>query len=60
MFASLQAFMGQTGAVPDNPDALVNIGWLEPHPEGWSPRWAFQGNNGAIYVVPVSGGDCDL
>jgi hypothetical protein len=60
VFASLQAFMNTTGATPDSPDSLVDIGWLEPHPEGWSPRWAFQGIDGAIYVVPVPGGDCDV
>jgi hypothetical protein len=27
---------------------------------GWSPRWAFQGIDGAIYVVPVPRGDCDV
>jgi hypothetical protein len=60
VFASLQAFNSQTGAIPKNPDALVDIGWLEPHPEGWSSRWAFEGRDGAIYVVPVEGGLCDL
>ncbi|HZB42488.1 MAG TPA: hypothetical protein VE487_16055 [Ilumatobacter sp.] len=60
VFASLQAYVGTTNAVPDNPDVLVGSGWLEPHPQGWSPRWAFQGRDGLIYVVPVSGGACDV
>jgi hypothetical protein len=60
VFAALQAYVSTTGAVPDNPDGLVDSGWLEPHPDGWSSRWAFQGRDGAIYVVPVNGGTCDV
>ncbi len=60
VFASLQGFMNETGATPSHPDALVGIGWLEPHPEGWSSRWAFQGIDGLIYVMPVPGGLCDV
>ena len=60
VFVSLQAYMNQTGAVPDDPDVLVSIGWLAPNPEGWSPRWAFKYMDGAIYVLPVPGGACDL
>jgi hypothetical protein len=60
VFVSLQAYVYQTTAIPDNPDVLVDIGWLESNPEGWSSRWAFKYADGAIYVVPVPGGDCDL
>jgi hypothetical protein len=60
VFAALQAFVNETGGVPDHPDVLVGNGWLEPHPDGWSPRWRFEGRDGAIYVVPVSGGGCAL
>ncbi|MFW2333566.1 MAG: hypothetical protein ACN4IE_07230, partial [Ilumatobacter sp.] len=60
VFVSLQAFVNETGAHPSGPDSLAANGWLEPHPDGWSPRWAFDYSMEGIAVVPVAGGECDL
>lgn len=59
VFTSFQAFYLQTGAVPSHPDALVNSGWLEAHPDGWSSRWQIIYDDGAYYVTPQPGSLCD-
>lgn len=60
VFAALQAFVYGTGAHPESPDSLAEIGRLEPHPQGWNARWAFDYTEEGIYVVPVPGGECDV
>lgn len=60
VFTSIQAYIFQTNAIPDDPDRLVASGWLEPHPDGWSPRWQFDVDDAGLAVVPVPGGACDL
>ncbi len=59
VFASLQAFVWETGAHPDDPDGLARIGWLEEHPDGWNSRWYFDYSEAGIAVVAVPGTACD-
>jgi hypothetical protein len=60
VFVALQAFVFQTGAHPESPDALAAIGRLQADPRGWNARWAFLYVGQEVSVVPVPGGACDL
>jgi hypothetical protein len=59
IFAGLQARISATGSWPDGPDGLVP-GFLEAHPDGWSPRWTFLFEDWTVSVVPTPGGTCDI
>ena len=59
VFVGLQAFVMNTGAHPDSPDA-ISPDWIVAHPDGWDSRWAFDYSEEGIAVVPVAGGSCDL
>lgn len=59
VFVGLQAFVMNTGAHPDSPDA-ISPHWIVAHPDGWDSRWAFDYSEQGIAVVPVAGGACDL
>lgn len=59
VFVGLQAFVMNTGAHPNSPDA-ISPHWIVAHPDGWDSRWAFDYSEEGIAVVPVAGGSCDL